>query len=275
MSTRLTRKKTATIQAMATDLNKDLGLESSALAKVIEETMARYFKDADEKSEARQNRLEKRLDCMQSVLTRHTEEIKTLRADTERLQERVAQAEKVADDHRKQLQEVTSKLIGTEDRARRNNLLILNLKEGLENPNALAYLNEMVRKWFPALASSPPEFMRAHRLGQPRSTPAGHGQRPRPLILNCLRFTERDALLKEARRNPPEVAGITLKFAADYSEHTSQRRKACYKTMHAARLQGFEAFLMYPATIKLQRGSDTRLFEDPSDAEKFLDSLKD
>lgn len=257
---------------MATDLNKELGLENTALAKVIEETMARYFREAEEKSEARHHRLEKRLDSMQSVLTRHSEEIKTLRMDTSRLQERVAQTDKVANEQLKQIQEVTAKLIAMEDRARRDNLLILNLKEGMEGQNSLAYLNKMLPKWFPSLASSPPELMRAHRLGHPRSTPAGSTARPRPLIINCLRFTDRDALLKEARGNPPEVAGAVLKFAPDYSEYTSKRRRACYKTMHAARLKGFDAFLLYPAIIKLQRGNNSFTFQEPIDADKFLDS---
>lgn len=258
---------------MAADLNKELGLENTALAKVIEETMARFFREAEEKSEARQSRLEKRLDSMQSVLTRHTEDIKTLRTETSRLQERMAQTEKITNEQLSQFREVSSKLITMEDRARRDNLLILNLKEGMEGQSALAYLNKMLPNWFPALATSPPELMRAHRLGHPRSVPAGSTTRPRPVIINCLRFTDRDILLKEARRNPPEVAGAVLKFAPDYSEHTSKRRRVCYKIMHAARLNGFEAFLLYPAIIKLQRGNESFTFQDPTDAEKFLDSL--
>lgn len=256
---------------MATDLNKELGLENTALAKVIEETMARYFREAEEKSEARHKRLEKRLESMQSVLSRHTEDIKTMRAETSRLQERVAQTEKIASEQQQLLKEITDKLIVTEDRARRDNLLILNLKEGIEGQSTLAYLNGMLPKWFPALAPSPPEIMRAHRLGHPRSAPAGTTTRPRPIILNCLRFTDRDVLLKEARGNPPEVAGVVLKFAPDYSEHTSKRRRVCYKIMHAARLIGFDAFLLYPAIIKLQRGNDSFTFQDPAAAERFLD----
>ena len=53
-------------------LQKELGEENASLVKVIEETMARYFKDADEKSEARMNRLEKRIESMHSILSRHT-----------------------------------------------------------------------------------------------------------------------------------------------------------------------------------------------------------
>ncbi|KAJ0064831.1 hypothetical protein NL108_015662 [Boleophthalmus pectinirostris] len=235
--------------------------------------MAKYFKEAEEKSEARHKKLEKRLDSMNAVLSRHTEEIKTLRQDTGTLQEHVARVEKEVDERDTLLYALTAKVTEMEDRARRDNLLILNLKEGVEGTNTLAYLRENIPKWFPAFAPAPPELMRAHRLGHLRSTPPGKTLRPRPLIINCLRFTDRDALLKEARRNAPEVEGSLLKFAADYSEHTSKRRRACYKTMHEARVKGFDAFLLYPATIKLQRGHDSHFFSEPAKAEKFLDSL--
>ncbi|KAK7938875.1 hypothetical protein WMY93_002201 [Mugilogobius chulae] len=249
-----------------TELNKGLGVEDTALAKFIEETMAKYFKEADEKSEARNSRLEKRIESMHNTLSRHTEEIKTLRTDITNLQQRAVQAEKGQ-------KFLADKVVEMEDRARRDNVLIFNLKEGIEGSSTLAYLGENIPMWFPALEAAP-ELMRAHRLGPPRRgqaspTDAGPGKdyNPRPIILKCLRYTERDLLLKEARKKAPEVAGIQLKFAADYSEVTTKRRKPCYKIMHAARTRGFNAFLLYPATIKLQRGGETHTFKDPTEAE--------
>ncbi|KAK7912642.1 hypothetical protein WMY93_012853 [Mugilogobius chulae] len=79
--------------AAMSEVSRELGVENTALAKTIEEIMAKYFRDADEKSEARNNRLEKRLDNMHATLARHTDELKTLRSDTLQLQERVSQTE--------------------------------------------------------------------------------------------------------------------------------------------------------------------------------------
>ncbi|KAK7896116.1 hypothetical protein WMY93_021441 [Mugilogobius chulae] len=255
---RNTRKGTAIKQAAMSEVSRELGVENTALAKTIEEIMAKYFRDADEKSEARNNRLEKRLDNMHATLARHTDELKTLRSDTLQLQERVSQTEA-------HLQALVDKTTEMEDRARRDNLLIFNLKEGVEGSNMMSYLMENIPRWFPVFtAAHPPEIMRAHRLGPPRTAPApGRGQRARPVILKLLRYTDRDVLLREARKKNPEVAGIQLTWAADYSETTSKRRKPCYKIMHEARIQGFTAFLMYPATIKLQRGGDSFIFKEP------------
>lgn len=116
--------------------------------------------------------------------------------------------------------------------------------------------------------------MRCHHLGKPPP----HGSvkaRPRPLMIKCLRFTDRDRLLGEVRKSPPEVDGDLLKFAADYSEATTRRRKPCYKIMYEARSHGFKAFLLYPATIKLSRGKDIYTFQEVSEAEKLVASLKD
>lgn len=260
---------------MTAQLYKELGKENAALVKVMEATMARYFNEADEKSKAHFNRLEKRIDSMHVTLSRHTEEIRNIRTETVNLQERVDNVEKSTTTYQKNLQTLEAKLNEMEDRARRDNLLIFNLKEGAERTYAHAYLTEKIAEWFPALEPTPPELMRCHRLGHLSKPGPGKTQRPRPLIIKCLCYTDRDRLLNEARKNPPEVEGILLKFTADYSEATTRRRRPCYKLMYEARTHGFEAFLLYPATIKLSRGNNTYTFQELSEAEQFIASLKE
>ncbi|KAL7379314.1 hypothetical protein ABVT39_026028 [Epinephelus coioides] len=160
-----------------------------------------------------------------------------------------------------------------EDWACRENLLIFNLKEGAEGQNVLTYLMENIPLWFPAFASAPLELMSGHRLGRPPAS--GKTQRSHPLIIKCLRYTDRDRLLNKARKNPPEVDNIQLRFTADYSDVTTKRQKPCYKLMHEARVKGFQAFLLYPATIKLSRGNDVHIFQEPSEAERFLATLEE
>lgn len=268
-----TRQTIAAQRSVMDELQEELGDQNAALVKVLELTMAKYFSEADEKSEARFNRLEKRIDTMHATLSRHTEDIRTIRGETLSLKERTANVEKSTALCLKNLQTYEAKLIELEDRARRDNLLVFNLQEGIEGSNARAYLMEKITEWFPALAPSPPELMRCHRLGKAPSSGSTKG-RPRPLIAKCLRFTDRDRLLNEARKSPPEVDGNLLTFTADYSEATTKRRKPCYKLMYEARSHGFQAFLLYPATIKLSRGEDIHIFPELSEAEQFVASLK-
>ncbi|CAL9702722.1 unnamed protein product [Knipowitschia caucasica] len=259
------------------ELNKKLDdANSEGLVNAMEELMAKYFREADEKAEARVNRLEKRIDSLHSTLTKHMEEIKTIRADTAKLKEHVTSAEGSIAMCVETMCKQQEKLTDMEDCASRDNFLIFNLKEGVEGQNALRYLTENLPKWFPDFADACPELMRCHRFGrlqETRNRTAGKPRRPRPLIANCLRYTDRDRILKESRKHPPEVADIQLKFAADYSEATAKRRKSCYKVMYDARVKGFQAFLLYPATIKLTKANMDYTFDEASQAENFLSTL--
>lgn len=90
------------------------------------------------------------------------------------------------------------------------------------------------------------------------------------MIMKFLRYTDRDRVLNAARENPPTVGGLWLKFAPDYSEATAARRKPCYKLMHEARVQGYKAFLLYPAFIKLTKGNEIHTFTDLKEAASFI-----
>ncbi len=136
--------------------------------------------------------------------------------------------------------------------------------------SASAYLTEKIPTWFPKLAAFPPELMRCHRPGRPGPQSVGKQLGPRPMIMKFLRYTDRDRILNEARGNPPTVGGFQLKFAPDYSEATAAHRKPCYKLMHEARVQGYKAFLLYPATIKLTKGNEIYTFTDLKEAADFF-----
>lgn len=71
------------------------------------------------------------------------------------------------------------------------------------------------------------------------------------------------------------MANIQLQFAAEYSEATLQCRKLCYKVMYEARTKGFQAFLLYPATIQFTKGNVRHLFQDASKAELFISTIED
>ncbi|KAJ0033360.1 hypothetical protein NQD34_000467 [Periophthalmus magnuspinnatus] len=109
------------------------------------------------------------------------EEINTLRQDTTTLQESVVRLEKATDERDILLQALTAKVTDMEDRARRDNILILNLNEGVEGTNSLAYLRENIPKWFPVFAPAPPELMRAHRSAPVHSS----GEEPASATADC------------------------------------------------------------------------------------------
>ena len=147
-----------------------------------------------------------------------------------KIESRVQKLETDCAQNQTKLTKYEDKLVQIEDRAHRDNILLINLKEGIETSNARQYLFANLSKWFPPLAEQPPEIMRVHRVGAPRDA----SSKPRPLILNCLRFTDRDRILSESSRQPVTVAGHQIKFAPDYSKTTSKRRKPCYPVLNRA-----------------------------------------
>lgn len=236
----------------------------------LEATLEKFFNQAEKNSKGRFERLETQLGTIQETLSKHAEDIKAQRTITATLQTRVKNAEDTTSQHSQILNQLENKFVALEDRSRRDNLRLIFLKEGEEKGNALAYLMSNIHKWFPRLTDNPPELMRAHRIGPPRPSSAA----PRVMIVKCLRFTDRDRILNESRRTPVEVAGHTVRFAPDYSDCTARRRRPCYPLMNRARGLGYEAFLLYPAVIKLVHGAEQHLFNEPAEAETFLNSLE-
>uniref|UniRef100_A0A3B3HR26 Uncharacterized protein n=1 Tax=Oryzias latipes TaxID=8090 RepID=A0A3B3HR26_ORYLA len=123
-----------------------------------------------------------------------------------------------------------------EDYNRRNNVRITGIPNNAEGGNVVAFLQESLPKWLPSLANMTIEIERAHRVrsAKPR------GDFPETMILRLFRHADRTAILNGARpaeRNGPiQHAGNTLRFYADYSAQTSQRRKAfsgIQKKLHA------------------------------------------
>lgn len=149
--------------------------------------------------------------------------------ETVNIQEHVSNAEKSTALCLKNLQTYEAKLIACPVLHPRDNLLIFN----------------RISEWLECTRS--PDGKHLKMVPRFRARPAGADEVPSsrtyyiPLIMKCLRYTDRDHLLNEASKDPPQVADIQLKFAVDYSEATTKRQKPCYKVMHESRIYGFEA----------------------------------
>lgn len=210
-------------------------------------------------------KFEDRLDTIKTEVTKNSNDIKKLKTDHKGLSTQLAKTEQ-------SFQTTTCKLEANiaelEDRSRRDNVRIINLPEKVESGNAADFVSSSLFKWFPTLIGEKMEVMRAHRIGPERSTASG----PRTLICKMLRNTDRDRILKAARGSRIEVGGREIRFAADYSNYTIKRRRSFSQAMETARKLGFTPFLIYPAKLKLFRGSEVHLFETQTEAEDFLDT---
>lgn len=111
--------------------------------------------------------------------------------------------------------------------------------------------------------------MRAHRVYNDNKNRANN----RTMIINVLRFTTCQEILRAARKNPLTIDGRRVRFLPDYSSYTLKRRLAFSQAMDKARAKGVEFFLLYPAVLKIKVGGRVESFQSPTDAEDFIHTL--
>ena len=162
------------------------------------------------------------------------------------------------------------KVAKMEDQDRRNNIRITGLAGGREGNNAISFLQKMLPKWIPQLSTRNIEIERAHRIPHHRA----RENVPPTMILRLLRHNDRNDILngaREATKNGPILdEGRALRFYADYSAHTNQRRQAFYGVQKALRERGTPAFLIYPATLRVTVDGQQRSFTSPREVEELL-----
>ncbi|KAI4826763.1 hypothetical protein KUCAC02_030196 [Chaenocephalus aceratus] len=94
-----------------------------------------------------------------------------------------------------------------------------------------------------------------------------------PGLLSSAVYASPHAKLSSVSRGNTPLQSVTelSAFAADFSDYTAKRRRAFSQAMALAREKGTDAFLIYPATLKIRMGYSTHLFTSAVDAERFLE----
>ncbi len=99
--------------------------------------------------------------------------------------------------------------------------------------------------------------------------------RPRTLIFRLLRWQDRAAILREARKAYlVKHDKSTLLFFPEYSTPTTVKRKGFITAIKDVRTMGLQPFLIYPATLRLDHSRKKLTFKCAEKAEDFIRSLK-
>lgn len=206
-------------------------------------------------------------------------ELERVATSAKRTQDRVDSVQAAAREDRrsvidlkKQFDQLTTKLTDLEDRGRRNNVRIVGLPETAEGSDTVGYLKANLPKWIPSLEGRDIDIERAHRVYDGRDA---NTNKPRTLIFRLLRWQDRSAILKGARKVYPVkfANNATLLFFPDFSPTTTAKRKSFSPVMKKATAMGLEPFLIYPALMKMEHGGKKMTFDSPQAAEDFIKSL--
>ena len=208
------------------------------------------------------------VDNVQKNMDTHMETIKGLVGKVERIQGDARALKWEVANNSSELEKLRLKMASLEDQDRRNNVRITGLAAGREGGDATAFLQNMLPKWIPTLSGEKIQMERAHRIHSSRND----GQAT--MIFKLLRYQDRNAILqgaREARKNAPiQDEGRNIRFYADYSAFTNDRRRAyaeVMKELHERRIPGF---LIYPATLRMTVKGAQRTFGSAQEATRFL-----
>lgn len=162
-----------------------------------------------------------------------------------------------------------------ENHSRRNNIRIVNLREGCEGSDPMRFFMD----WIPSVLgqehfAEPLIIERAHR--SPASRPPAD-QRPRPILIRLLRYPDREKILRISAKlsrekgGPITYNGNLVLFFPDLSAGLVKRRKEynhVKKELHARKLP---FSLLHPAILRVTLpDGKKKFFKTPEDAASFL-----
>ena len=203
--------------------------------------------------------------------------ISTLSSRMDEAEKRIAAVESTADtseQHVKVFQEkiqLQERVEDLDNRGRRCNIKILGIPELKEGKDMIQFLQQeipnMLEHRFPTL-----EIQRAHRVptGPPKREQR-EGDRPRPVMVNMLRYQVKEEILRAAREKGQIMwQGARIMFFPDYSKQTMERRVSFKQVKTDLKNRGVEYMLRFPATLEIKHNGARHRFASPEDASEFV-----
>ena len=148
-----------------------------------------------------------------------------------------------------ELKQTILKLDDLENRNRRNNIVIFNLPEGSEGPSCIDFIKTMLNDD----CGLQPSIQRAHRSGVFHR----EAQKPRPIHVGFALYPEKETCRKALvelfkKKKFGASRSVRLFVSNDFSKKVQQMRREKIPELRRLKEQGHQAFLVYPATIKIR-----------------------
>ena len=113
---------------------------------------------------------------------------------------------------------------------------------------------------------------RAHRTLAPK---LGPDQRPLPVLIRFHNFADKQRVLDPVRRSGTvRYQESSIMFFQDLSAVVLRKRKGFDDVKKRLRDTGAKYMMLYPATLKIIHGGETRSFDSPAKAKVFVDTLR-
>ena len=212
--------------------------------------------------------LKSMLDNLTSRVTETEERIGTAEDQLTELDSRV---DKLTKDNEHLMEKVES----LENYSRRNNIRVLNVREGCEGSDPITFF----ANWLPTVLGQehfpePLIIEQAHRALAPRPSAE---ERPRAVLIRLLKYQDREKILRTAAKLSRENKGpimyenTPVMFFPDLSANLVKRRKEFDQVKKELRSRDVQFALLYPATLRITLPDGKRkVFKTPKEAATFV-----
>lgn len=173
---------------------------------------------------------------------------------------------------REELQEMQNHLEDLDNRGRRCKIKILGIPEMQEGNDMITFLQKEIPVMLDHQFTGALEMQRAHRIptGLPRRS-QGQRERPQRVMVNMLRFQEKEEILCAARdKREIKWRGASVMFFPDYSKRTMERRMAFNRVKAELKEMKVEYALRFPATLERRYNGFRHRFSSPEDVSEFI-----
>ncbi len=175
------------------------------------------------------------------------------------------------------IESLSLKIDDLENRSRRSNLRLVGLPEKIEGKDMVAFLEKLLPEILgPENFPGPLVIERAHRIG--RFSEDRPDSPPRAVIMKFLNYADKVRTLKAARAKAIVMLDKRkLMFFPDVSAELHKKRKrfdTVKKDLRDLNILELRYGILHPATLCVTYKGKRHLFDNPPDAQRFLQDLK-
>lgn len=251
-----------TCSTEANKMEASRGMDMSELVREVTDNISAVLEQKLSKLTDTLDKIANSLESQARRITEAEQRVSTVEDQVASLELRLTQVEN------KQVT-MAEQIDDAENRSRRDNIRILNLKEGTEGDHPL----EFFESWLPTLlglsaAKGRIKLDRAHRTAGPR------GDRPRPVIIKLHNSRDKPRILAAARKvKNLEHGGSRIFIHQDLSSAVRLKRRSYNDVVRKLIDKDIRFMMRFPARLVIRHNGTERSFSDAEEARRFLATL--
>ncbi|KAI4891045.1 hypothetical protein NFI96_008640 [Prochilodus magdalenae] len=208
----------------------------------------------------------KRFETIDTVMEAQGRDIKDLQDRVVETEEWNADLKEILASSLKQQRKIQEKVTDLEWRSRRNNIRVWGVPEGTEKDSTHEFIERLLREHLKITEDVNLQIQRAHRVMAPRSA---RNKNPRAIIVNFLKFQQKEDILKKAWLTKIEIEGKRVTFDHDYPAEVAAKRRD-YAGLKRVLKEGGIRFQSPRTALKIHWQGGVQTYDSPQEAAQAM-----